>query len=96
MAGPPVTSDPGAARALRHRVVCKSARIPTGLVVVAECRNEACDGDGANAWVVKRPGRTEVVWSESPVPEGWTVVRATRSKALPGDGDNALLIAADD
>ncbi len=96
MAGTTVGDDPGAARALRHRVVCKGGRLPRGWVVVAECRNAACDGEGANAWVVKRPGSTEVIWAECPVPEGWTVARRTRSEALPGDGDNAITITRDD
>jgi uncharacterized protein YbdZ (MbtH family) len=95
VAGEAVAGDPGAVRALRHRVVCKGARIPRGWVVVAQCSNPACDGDGANAWVVKRPGATEVIWIGCTVPEGWTVVRTTRSEALPGVGDNAVTIARD-
>jgi hypothetical protein len=79
-------------RASRNRVVCRARGVPAGWVVVGVYHNPACDGDGDNALIVKRPGTTEVVWLESPVPEGYDRVRPARSDHFPGDGDNAIVI----
>lgn len=76
----------------RNRVICKAARVPEGWVIVGECHNAACEGDGANAWIVKRAGDRAVVCEVSPLPEGYRRVRATRLEACPGEGDNAWVI----
>ncbi len=73
-------------------MVCRDRGVPDGWVVVAVYHNPACPGDGANALVVKRPGRRDVVWSESPVPDGYSKTRSTHSEHFPGEGDNAVVI----
>ncbi len=64
-------------KARRNRVICASAVVPEGWVVVGEHHSPACDGEGANALVVKQPGRREVVTADSPVPEGYRRVKET-------------------
>lgn len=85
-------SADGPGREHRHRVVCKDGRMPPGWVVIAECHNAACPGEGANAWVVKRPATRELVCAASPLPEGWVRVRPGQCSSCPGDGDNAWII----
>lgn len=89
-AAQPVVS--ASARASRHRVICKGARVPDGWVIVSECHTPACEGEGENGWVVKRPADRELVCAVSPVPEGFAVVRGTHAGGCPGDGDNAFVI----
>jgi hypothetical protein len=64
-------------KARMNRVICRGAPVPDGWVVVGEHHSPACPGDGANAWVIKRPGRREVVAAGSPVPAGYRKVRET-------------------
>lgn len=82
--------------ARRHRLVCKGGEVPPGWVVLGEARSEACPGDGANAWIIARPGARRVVCLDSPVPEGYRRVRRTHGASCPGDGDNAWLIERDE
>ena len=62
-------------KARKNRLICRSRRVPEGWVIVGEHQSPACDGDGANAWVVKLPGRREVVVDESPIPDGYRKVK---------------------
>jgi hypothetical protein len=62
-------------KARKNRLICRSSRVPEGWVVVGEHHSPACDGDGANALVVKLPGRREVVVEESPIPDGYRRVK---------------------
>ncbi len=71
-------------KARKNRVICRDRAIPAGWVVIGEHHSPACDGEGPNAWVIKRPGRREVVWVDSPVPEGYCRVKET--KMTVGDG----------
>lgn len=64
-------------KARKNRVVCVSARVPEGWVVIGEHHSPACDGEGLNAKVIKQPGRREVVAADSPVPEGYRRVKET-------------------
>ena len=64
-------------KARRNRVICRSAPVPDGWVVIAEHHSPACDGEGPNALVIKRPRRREVVWVDSPIPDGYRRVRET-------------------
>jgi len=64
-------------KARKNRVICRSRSIPEGWVVIGEHHSPACDGEGHNAWVIKRPGRREVVCADSPVPEGYNKVKET-------------------
>jgi len=79
-------------KARRNRVICKTARIPQGWVIVGQCHSAACGDDDDNAWVIKKPGSRDVVWRGSPIPEGYRAVKDTTSAACPGTGDNAVLI----
>ncbi len=58
-----------------NRLICRGSAVPDGWVIVGSHHSPACDGGGANAWVVKRPGRREVVVEESPIPEGYRLVK---------------------
>jgi hypothetical protein len=80
-------------KARMHRVVCRSRPIPEGWVVIGEHNSPACDGDGANALVIKRPGRREVVTAGSPVPDGY---RRVRRAELDGDAEEGWVIERDD
>jgi len=71
-------------KARMNRVICSSAPVPDGWVVVGEHHSPACDGGGANAWVVKRPGRREVVLAGSPIPDGYRKVRETEISTAAG------------
>jgi hypothetical protein len=64
-------------KARTNRLICRTAAIPDGWVVVGRHHSPACDGDGANALVIKRPGRREVVLDSSPVPDGYGRIRET-------------------
>jgi hypothetical protein len=66
--------------------------VPDGWVVIEVCHNQACDGDGDNAVVIKRPGRREVVWLDCAIPEGYTETKRSHSARFPGSGDNARTI----
>ena len=44
-------------KARKNRVICRTAPVPEGWVVIGEHHSPACDGDAANAWIIKRPGR---------------------------------------
>ncbi len=55
--------------------------------MVGEHSSPACDGDGANAIVIKRPGRREVVTADSPVPDGYR-----RARPAECDGADGWLI----
>ena len=83
-------------KASRNRVVCGDRPVPDGWVVVGHYHNPACDGDGANALIIKRAGRREVVCIDSPIPEGYRQLAPTHSDSCPGDGDNARLIERTD
>jgi hypothetical protein len=74
----------GNPRARRNRLICRFAPVPHGWVVIGEHHSPACDGDGANALVVKRPGRREVVLAGSPIPDGYRMVRETRLDGATG------------
>ena len=71
-------------KARKNRVVCRSAAIPEGWVVVGEHHSPACDGEGANAWVVKQPGRREVVVADTPIPDGYMKIKDTEIDGAPG------------
>lgn len=71
-------------KARKNRLVCRSAEIPDGWVIVGEHHSPACDGEGANAWVVKRAGRREIVVEDSPVPAGYERVKETLLEASGG------------
>jgi hypothetical protein len=75
-------------KARKNRVICSSAPVPEGWVVVGAHHSPACDGDGANAWVVKLPGPREVVLADSPLPSGYRRVKETKL----GDGSPAWVI----
>ena len=62
-------------KARKNRVICASATMPEGWVVIGEHHSPACEGEGANARVIKQPGRREVVTADSPVPEGYRRVK---------------------
>jgi hypothetical protein len=79
-------------KASRNRVICGDRPVPNGWVVVGHYHNPACEGDGANALIVKRAGRREVVCADSPIPDGYRELSPTHSESCPGDGDNARLI----
>ena len=64
-------------KARKNRLICKSSVVPEGWVIIGEHHSPACDGEGGNAWVVKRPGRREVVLASSPVPDGYRRVGQT-------------------
>ena len=76
-----VSSD----RGRRNRLICRGREVPEGWVVVGEHHSPACDGEGGNAWVIKRPGRREVVCLGSPIPEGYRKVRETTISGSTGD-----------
>jgi len=79
-----------------NRVVCKGRGVPRGWVVLGEYHNPACDGEGANSWIITRPGRRELVCADSPVPDGYRRVRQARCASCPGDGQNAWVIERQD
>jgi hypothetical protein len=64
-------------KARKNRVICRSGSVPEGWVIVGEHHSPACEGEGANAWVIKLPGRREVVVEESPIPTGYHKVKET-------------------
>ena len=66
--------------------------MPEGWVVIGRCHNPACDGEGANALVIKRPGRRETVCGDSPIPEGYITTRPARLDGCPGELENAWVI----
>jgi len=78
-------------KARMNRVICRSAPVPDGWVVVGEHHSPACDGDGANAWVIKRPGRREVVCAGSPIPDGYRRVRETEIAGADGAAKGWLI-----
>lgn len=78
-------------KARKNRVICRSAPVPEGWVVIDEHHSPACDGDGPNAWVIKRPGRREVVWGDSPVPRGYRRVRETEIATAEGKAKGWLI-----
>ena len=79
-------------RASRHRVICAGRRVPDGWVVIGRYANPACDGEGSNALIIKRPGRREVVCADSPVPDGYTRKRSVHLECCPGERENAWVI----
>ena len=79
-------------RASRHRVICAGRRVPDGWVIIGRYHNPACDGEGRNALIIKRPGRREVVCGDSPIPEGYVRSRSVRSEGCAGEHDNAWVI----
>jgi hypothetical protein len=72
-------------KARTNRLICRSAPVPDGWVIVGEHHSPACDGDGANSWVVKLPGRREVVTAGSPVPDGYRRVRGAEIEGAAGE-----------
>ena len=70
-------------RARRHRVICAHRDVPPGWVVIGRYHNEACEGEGENALIIKRPGRRETVCADSPVPDGWVRVREAETGECP-------------
>lgn len=78
-------------KARKNRVICASAPVPDGWVVIDEYHSPACDGEGPNAWVIKRPGRREVVWADSPVPEGYRKVKETEITSGEGKAKGWLV-----
>jgi hypothetical protein len=64
-------------KARMNRVICSSAPVPEGWVVVGAHHSPACDGDGANARVIKQPGAREVVVADSPLPSGYRRLKET-------------------
>lgn len=68
-------------KARKNRVICASTQVPDGWVIIGDHHSPACDGDGPNAWVIKRPGRREVVTADSPVPEGYRRVKEAEISA---------------
>lgn len=76
-------------KARMNRLICCESAVPDGWVIVGSHHSPACDGDGANAWVVKRPGKREVVMEESPIPEGY---RRMKQVDLDGEEKQGWLI----
>lgn len=72
-------------KARKNRLICASARVPEGWVVIGEHHSPACEGDGPNARVIKLPGAREVVAADSPVPDGYRRVRETEIKTSGGN-----------
>lgn len=77
-------------------MICVGRDVPDGWVVIGRYPNPACDGEGNNAWIIKRPGRREVVCGDSPVPEGYVKTRPVRSENCPGEHENAWVIERQD
>ncbi len=78
-------------KARMNRVICASAPVPGGWVVIGDHHSAACDGEGANARVIKRPGRREVVTADSPVPEGYRRVKETEITGSEGKARGWLI-----
>jgi len=70
-------------RARRHRVICADREVPSGWVVIGRYHNPACDGEEANAFIIKRPGRRETICADSPIPKGWVKVREAETSGCP-------------
>jgi hypothetical protein len=64
-------------------VICAHREVPDGWVVIGRYHNQACDGDGANALIIKRPVKRETVCEGSPIPEGWMKVREAETGECP-------------
>jgi len=79
-------------KARKNRLICCGNAVPDGWVVVGSHHSPACDGEGANAWVIKEPSRREVVVAESPVPEGY---RQVKQVDLEGETEPGWLIEPD-
>ena len=79
-------------KARMNRLICRASAVPEGWVIVGSHDSPACGGDGANAWVIKRPGRREVVMVDSPVPDGY---RRVKRVDLEGEADQGWLIERD-
>jgi hypothetical protein len=54
--------------------------------VIGHHHSPACEGDGANALVIKLPGQREVVVAGSPFPDGYRRIRETELDGEPGGG----------
>ena len=80
-------------KARRNRLICRTARVPEGWVVVGRHHSGACGGEGANALVIKLPGRREVVVGDSPVPDGY---RRVKRADLEGEAEPGWLIERTD
>jgi hypothetical protein len=78
-------------KARRNRLICSGREVPEGWVVIGEHHSPACDGEGANALVIKRPGRREVVTADSPIPPGYRRVRETTVSGPSGDSPGWLI-----
>ncbi len=78
-------------KARKNRLICRSTTVPEGWVVVGEHHSPACDGDGANAWVIKRPGRREVVLETSSVPVGYRRAKETTIDTGQGKAQGWLI-----
>ena len=76
-------------KARRNRVICLGREVPEGWVVIGTHHSPACDGDGANALVIKLPGRREVVTDDSPIPAGY---RRVKQSSLDGESEQGWLI----
>lgn len=78
-------------KARKHRLICASARVPDGWVVIGEHHSPACDGEGPNARVIKLPGMREVVAAGSPIPDGYRKVRETEISTSDGSTEGWLI-----
>jgi hypothetical protein len=79
-------------KARMNRLICRESAVPEGWVVVGSHQSPACEGDGANARVIKRPGKREVVMGDSPLPEGY---RRVKQVDLEGEAERGWLIERD-
>ncbi len=52
----PMTDRLDNPKARKNRVICASAAVPEGWVVVGEHHSPACDGEGPTPGSIKRPG----------------------------------------
>lgn len=78
-------------KARKNRLICRSKAVPEGWVVVGEHHSPACDGEGANAWVIKRPGKREVVLRGSPIPDGYAKTKDTTTDTGSGKTEAWLI-----
>jgi hypothetical protein len=70
------------------RVICKTASIPKGFVIVGYKPNSSCSD--SLELVVRRPADTEIVCAESPVPDGYQLLSQQASDACALKNSNPL------
>jgi uncharacterized protein DUF3465 len=71
-------------------IICKTAAVPNGMVVVGYKRNSACR-DGSEL-LVKRPENGDIICAESPVPPQFSVVTEAQGDLVGTCPNKAFLI----